>query len=77
MFGYKMGFQPTGVFPEFMKWVIPFVILDAVLKGFSLWKAAKKDQTAWFVALFLVNSLGILPGIYLLLNKEEKKKGKK
>lgn len=46
------------------------VALDLILKGISLYKSARKDQRVWFVALLLVNSLGILPIIYLLVNKD-------
>ncbi|KKS94670.1 MAG: hypothetical protein UW68_C0036G0002 [Candidatus Collierbacteria bacterium GW2011_GWB1_44_6] len=46
------------------------VVLDVVLKGITLYKSARKDQKVWFVALLLVNSLGILPIIYLFLNKD-------
>ena len=57
----------------------PLALLDVVLKGFALWRAAKKGQQVWFIVLLVVNSLGILPGIYLLTNKELKssKKSKK
>ena len=60
-----------------MTWLGPLVILDLVLKGFALWRAARRDEKWWFVALLLVNSVGILPGIYLLTHKEEAKKTKK
>ena len=46
------------------------VILDLILKGITLYKSAQKDQRVWFVALLLVNSLGILPIIYLIVNKD-------
>lgn len=56
-------------------WFIgPLVILDLVLKGFAMWRAAKNGQQVWFVALLIVNSMGILPAIYLLLNREAPKK---
>lgn len=52
-------------------WFIgPLALLDLVLKGFALWRAAKRGQQVWFIALLVVNSLGILPAIYLLLNKD-------
>lgn len=53
-------------FQRNMFWLLPFVVLDLLLKGYALWKAGKNNQVYWFVALFVVNSLGILPGIYLL-----------
>ncbi len=59
-----------GFDPEKAKWALPFVILDLVLKGFALWRSARKSQNWWFVALLVVNSLGILPAIYLLTHKE-------
>jgi hypothetical protein len=46
--------------------LMPFVLLDLVLKGISLWKSARSGQKYWFIALLVVNSLGILPLIYLL-----------
>jgi hypothetical protein len=55
-----------------------FSLIDLILRGFALWKSAKKNQNVWFIALLVVNSLGILPLIYLVLNRENiSKKGKK
>ncbi len=34
-------------------------------KGWALWRAAKRDQKYWFIALLIVNSLGILEIVYL------------
>ena len=48
------------------------LIADIILKGFSLWKSARNGQTVWFVALLLINSVGILPIIYLLLENNKK-----
>lgn len=47
---------------------------DLVLKGYALWHAGKNKQKAWFIALFIINSLGILPLIYLLAAKRLSKK---
>lgn len=49
--------------------LIPFMVLDLVLRGFALWRSARKSQNIWFIALLIVNSMGILPLIYLLLNR--------
>ena len=57
--------------------LIPFMILDLVLRGMALWKSSKKDQNIWFIALLVVNSMGILPLIYLLLNRDTKVASKK
>ena len=55
-----------GFFPE-NKWVyLPVIALELIMKGFALWKAAKKDHKYWFVALLVLNPVGVLPVIYLL-----------
>lgn len=59
--------------PQEFKYLLPFVLLDLVLKGFALWKSARKEQKVWFVALLVVNSFGIFPAIYLLIDKFFKK----
>lgn len=50
--------------------VVILVLSDLILKGVTLFKSAQRDQKVWFVALLLVNSLGILPIIYLITNKD-------
>jgi hypothetical protein len=67
-FGYRNYYGDGGL----LKLFIPFMLLELVLKGFALWKSAKKDQNVWFVALLVVNSMGILPLIYLVLNRDPK-----
>lgn len=48
--------------------VLIFIIalIELVLKGFALWKSARRGQSGWFVALLILNTAGILPVIYLL-----------
>lgn len=55
-------------------WILPLVIIDVILKGISLWRSARSSQKVWFVALLIVNSVGILPAIYLLFFDKKKKK---
>jgi hypothetical protein len=77
MFGkYGMMDSNTGQ-PELLKWIWPFVILDLVLKAFALWRSARRGDKWWFIPILLINTLGILPGIYLLTHKETPKLGKK
>lgn len=49
------------------------VVVDAVLKLITLWQSARRKQIAWFIFLALVNSLGILPVIYLIVNRNKDK----
>ena len=39
-------------------WVIPW-------KGFALWIAARRSEKWWFIALLIINTLGILEIIYI------------
>jgi len=45
-------------------------LADLALRGVSLYKSARKDQRLWFVALLIINSMGVFPLIYLLINKD-------
>ena len=56
--------------PQWLIVAIPIVaIWDVVWKGLALWRAARLRQTAWFVVLMILNTVGILPIVYLLLTK--------
>lgn len=49
-----------------------------VWKGLSLWKAAQRKEKVWFVALLIINTLGLLEILYLFVfSKEDLKKEKK
>ena len=65
---------------EFPTW-LPIVIVLVSLwtlpwEGIALWKAARNKDLAWFVALFLLNTLGILEILYIFVfsKKTEEKK---
>lgn len=49
-------------------WTLPW-------KGAALWKAAKNKHKAWFVVLFLVNTLAILEILYIFVFSEKHQKG--
>ena len=76
---YLMIVEPTqlNLLVLNLWWIIPFAIFDLVLKLFSTWKAAKNNQLYWFIALFVVNSAGILPIVYLYFFEKNEKKSKK
>lgn len=42
-------------------------------KGLALWRAAKNDQRNWFIAILIVNTVGILEIIYLGWFAKEKR----
>jgi len=47
-------------------WTLPW-------KGIALWRAAKNNDKAWFIILFLVNTLAMLDIIYIVFFSKEKK----
>jgi methionyl-tRNA synthetase len=42
------------------------VVWTLIWKGMALWKSGQNGQKAWFVVLFLLNTLGILDIVYLV-----------
>ena len=69
MHDYSLFYSPYGG-PHFFAALLPFIIAAAlwtvVLKGFALWYSARAGQKWWFVALLVVNTLGILEIVYLI-----------
>jgi len=39
-------------------WTLPW-------KGIALWKAARNESISWFIALLIINTLGILEIVYI------------
>ena len=53
-------------------WLILILLWTFVWKGLALWKSARNDQRYWFVALLVINTLGILEILYLFVFAKEK-----
>jgi len=62
-------YQYPGYFTLFL---IALVAWTMIWKGIALWHAGKHKQKGWFVVMFLLNTAGILPIIYLLGFKPRK-----
>jgi hypothetical protein len=56
----------------FVVLITVLVIWDLAWRLVALWRSAQKKQIAWFVCIGIFNTVGILPIIYLLLNRERK-----
>ena len=68
------------------EWVCPFFPNVAVMwlvtslvvvwamswKGVALWRAGRNAHLVWFIVLFVVNTLGILPIIYIFAFSRKK-----
>lgn len=54
--------------------LIPIIIWEAIWKLIGLWHSAKNNQIIWFILIGILNTLGILPIIYLLFFQKKKKR---
>ncbi len=52
--------------------VLLLVVWSTVWKGIAMWRSGRRDQKVWFVAILILNTVGILEIIYLLLNRNKK-----
>jgi len=59
-------------------WIFPLLIIlgiwEMTWKGIGMWKSAGHKQLAWFVVMFILNTVGILPIIYLIYFQKKKKR---
>ena len=54
-------------------WIlIPFIIWTLIWKGIALWKSARRSEMIWFIALLVINTLGILEIIYIFFVARKK-----
>lgn len=47
--------------------MLAILVWSLVWKGFALWKSAELKHKYWFVAIFVVSTLGILEMFYLFV----------
>jgi len=50
-------------------WTLPW-------KGVALWKSARQKQKWWFIALLIINTIGILEILYIFIFSKSKKTNK-
>lgn len=66
--------SPSLNSPELFLKLMPVIMLlfiwDSVWKLIALWKSAQRKQLAWFICIAIFNTLGVLPIVYLALNKK-------
>jgi hypothetical protein len=51
--------------------IVILVLFDSVMKLIALWRAARNNHLIWFICLAIFNTIGILPIVYLVLNKQK------
>jgi methionyl-tRNA synthetase len=59
--------QAQSMLPAVIGLAFFCIAIELVLKGMALWRAGRNNHPGWFIALLLINSIGILPLIYLLV----------
>jgi len=56
-------------------WMLPLlvfcVVWDSTWKLIGLWRAGRNNDLVWFICIAIFNTLGILPIVYILLNKKK------
>ncbi len=52
--------------PGLRAFVVFALLWTLIWKGIALWKAGRNGHLSWFVALFLLNTLGILDIVYIV-----------
>ncbi len=60
--------------PGIITLIIVIGIWEAVWKAIGLWKSARNSQLAWFACIFLLNTAGILPILYIYFFQKKRKK---
>jgi len=56
-----------------MPWLFAVMVWALVWKGLALWKAARRGENVWFVALLVINTFGILEILYLYVFTKKSK----
>lgn len=60
------GYQPFGGFGTGLALSTILVLAWSLFwKGLALWHSSKRNQPYWFIAMLLINTMGILEIIYL------------
>lgn len=71
---YTIHMNTTNVLIQNPALLLTIAVWDLVWKGLALWRSAEKRQRYWFIALLVVNSIGLVPIIYLLIDRYYKPK---
>lgn len=55
--------------------LVVIIIWSLVWKGLALWKAGQQKDKPWFVVILVLNTIGILPILYLYIFSKKKTNG--
>ena len=62
--------------PLFLAIIVIISIWSLAWKGVALWKASRNYRKDWFVALLILNTVGILEILYIFVFSKYHNKGK-
>jgi hypothetical protein len=51
---------------------VALILWDLTWKAIAMWKSARNNHLVWFICIAVFNTIGILPIIYLLLDRKKK-----
>ena len=54
--------------------IILLVLWEIIWKGLAVWKSAKRNEKAFFIAILIFNTFGLLPICYLIYRYLTEKK---
>lgn len=54
-----------GIGPEWAPFVLLIALWSLFWKGLALWHSSRRDEMWWFIAMLVLNTVGILEIIYL------------
>jgi len=57
--------------------LILVIVWSFVWKGIALWKAARNNSLPWYIALLIINTLGVLEILYIFIFSKVKNKNNK
>ena len=52
-------------------WLISVIVWEMVWKVIAMWKAGRNNHLGWFICIAIINTVGILPIIYLIMYKKK------
>jgi len=57
-------------------WILLILLWTLPWKGVALWRAARRREKGWFIALLIFNTLAVLEILYLFVfSRKERKEG--
>lgn len=62
----ESGLRPVISYIVIFTLIVIAFVWELIWKGIALWRCGRNKHLAWFIVIFIVNTLGILPIIYLL-----------